>query len=299
MLWTNFLPKPWGSLWFTQKIVESDAGGGPNISDADQDGYYFDLSYTGDIGKTVAALWTVRNAQNNNSSTVEDTFVSSNLWLHGKYAFDGGLGLEWEANWGFGEASATADQDSLGLYANLSYKMDDWTFGGLFIYASGDDNLSDTDAEAFMSKSSGLGKDFNPFQIMTGDYMGMLNGDKAVVHRAVIWDSPPNLGGLGYFNAGAIAFGLNAKYAMSPKTTLSGEIGMFWATDEPTGWDDNYGTEVGVGMSYKLYDNLTYNAHFSYLITGDFFKIGPPVGSPSDYTTEDVWLAAHSLSMKF
>ena len=47
-------------------------------------------------------------------------------------------------------------------------------------------------------------------------------------------------------------------------------------------------------MSYKLYDNLTYGAHFSYLMTGDFFKWGPV-----DAATEDIYLLAHALSMKF
>ena len=47
-------------------------------------------------------------------------------------------------------------------------------------------------------------------------------------------------------------------------------------------------------MGYKIYDNLTYNAHFSYLATGDFFKMGE-----TNTTTDDVYLIAHALSMKF
>jgi hypothetical protein len=105
MLWTNFLPAPWGSLIFTQKISEADAGenltswvptaSAPPVvitfprttanyaSDQDKDGYYIDLSYTADYGKTTAAIFAVRTAGAAGSS-----FVSSNFWLHGKYGFD-------------------------------------------------------------------------------------------------------------------------------------------------------------------------------------------------------------------
>ena len=47
-------------------------------------------------------------------------------------------------------------------------------------------------------------------------------------------------------------------------------------------------------MQYKLYNNLTYNAHFSYLKTGDFWEKGL-----QNLDTQDVYLLAHALSMKF
>jgi opacity protein-like surface antigen len=80
---------------------------------------------------------------------------------------------------------------------------------------------------------------------------------------------------------------------MSPKMSLSAELGYFAATEEPTGWDDEFGWEIGIGMGYKLMDNLSYNAHFSYLWTGDFFTEG------NSLQTEDIYLLAHALSMKF
>ena len=54
------------------------------------------------------------------------------------------------------------------------------------------------------------------------------------------------------------------------------------------------GWEFGLGMDYKVMDNLTYNAHFSYLAAGDFFK-----GDDSTNDTSNVYLLAHALSMKF
>ena len=74
----------------------------------------------------------------------------------------------------------------------------------------------------------------------------------------------------------------------------TGEIGYFAATDELAGWDSDMGWEFGLGMDYKIMDNLTYNAHFSYLAAGDFFK-----GDDSTNDTSNVYLLAHALSMKF
>jgi hypothetical protein len=86
MLYTNFMPENWGSLWFTQKVEENDAGGGPSEGgDSDVDAYYFDLSYKADIGKTIGALVFGRNASDG------EAFTSTNLWVYGKYAFDGGF----------------------------------------------------------------------------------------------------------------------------------------------------------------------------------------------------------------
>ena len=51
-------------------------------------------------------------------------------------------------------------------------------------------------------------------------------------------------------------------------------------------------------MGYKIYNNLSYNAHFSYLATGDFFK-SDATGVAGVGSTEDVYLFAHALSMKF
>ena len=62
-----------------------------------------------------------------------------------------------------------------------------------------------------------------------------------------------------------------ASYKVSPKMSINGYVAYFGATDEPTGQDDDMGIEFGVGMSYKLYSNLTYSAHASFLSTGDFF----------------------------
>ena len=331
------LPEGMGMLVFTEKLAETDAGGKSGsltniydhgtlgdpdvpiadqegnffapgyISDQDADAYYIDFSYTADMGKTVAALWIVRNATKGTVG-VADTYTSSNLWLNGKYAF-GDIGFEWEADLGFGEASPTKDQKTLGFMADLNMTSGDWKFGALYYYGSGSDG-NESDATSFMATSKGMGRDYNPYQIMNGDYMNMLNADNPLSGNTI----NPALIQADGSNVGAWSLGVYAGFKVSPKLSLSGEIGYFGANEtlrsyefhcdssgeycedsfDFSGQDKELGWEFGVGMSYKLYDNLDYVAHFSYLLTGDYFKLGA-----ENYNKEDVYLFAHALSMKF
>ena len=281
----NMLPENWGSLLFIQKVVEQDAGA--IASDQDVDAFYVDLSYKAGFGKTTGALWAVRRA--NVSPATTDPYTTTNFWLTGNYAFDA-LSLEYELNMAFGDASATEDAKAWGFYADAGWKMQDWQLGGLFIYGSGDDNPNDTDRKSIMSNANGTGKDFNPTQILFGDYMRILNGDMGGLSPDSINDSIKNGSG----NAGVMAFQGYAKFALSPSLSFTGDITYAMADKEPSGYDSDYGIEAGVGMGYKLMDNLTYNAHFSYLWTGDYFKEGV-----SSNNVENVYLLAHALSMSF
>ncbi len=277
----NMLPENWGSLIFLEKLTEQDAG--TYGSDDDRDAYYVDLSYTAPFGKTIGALWVVRNAQN----TASDPYTTTNFWGYGDYTF-GAISFEWELDWGFGDANATDDKKSLGLYGDLGYKMQDWNFGVMAFYASGDDDPTDGDVESAMSNVNGTGKDFNPFQILTGDYMGILNGDNPLAGNSI-----NNAIKIGSGNAGVLAVKGYAGFAMSPALSVNGYVGYAQADAEPAGYDSDYGIEAGIGFSYKVMDNLTYGAHFSYLWTGDYFSEG------GEYDTQDIYLVAHALSMSF
>ena len=120
--------------------------------------------------------------------------------------------------------------------------------------------------------------------------MQILNGDMGGLSPDSI--SPAIQNGSG--NAGVMAFAGYAKFALSPALSFSGDLTYAMADKERSGWDSDYGIEAGVGMAYKLMDNLTYNAHFSYMWTGDYFKQGV-----SSTSTENVYLLAHALSMSF
>jgi hypothetical protein len=295
----KWMPENWGMLLFTQKVTEQDAAyGALGGSDADKDAYYIDLSYKAPFGKTTGAFWIVKDATAMTQGPATGTpnaesYYTSNFWLTGNYNFDA-LNLEYELNLAFGDATATKDASGWGFYTDVNYKIQDFKIGGIFFILSGDDDLSDNDNKALLSTSTGTGKDFNPYQILTGDYMRMLNGDMGGLTADRI---NPMIANSSY-NAGVWSLGGYVDYAMSPELTIRGILGYAAATDEPSGFDADYGFEAGIGMGYKLMDNLTYNAHFSYLWTGDFF-LGDKTDPYNDSCTQDVWLVAHALSMSF
>jgi len=291
-LYLNMLPENWGSLIFTQKYNEGDAADGfatsGIASDQDKDAYYIDLSYKADFGKTVGAFWFVRNAGNALSDIVP--YTSANFWLTGNYNF-APFTLEYELDYGFGEYSDTIDQKTLGIMADLGYKMQDWTFGGTVAYLSGNGNPTATDDhESAMSNANGAGKDWNPTNILFGDYMNILNGDNNLsgdtINDAIITTNGEN--------AGAWMLKGYASMAMSPAMSINGYVAYAAATDEPANYDKDYGIEASIGMGYKIMDNLMYNAHFSYLWTGDYFKEGV-----ANANTNNIYLVAHALSMSF
>jgi hypothetical protein len=328
MLWGNWMPENWGMLAFLQKTQERDATN--TSSDGDLDHYYLDISYKADMGKTTAAILAGRNATPRSLHWNPDIgdggdyevgqvgsggdYTTAKFWLTGKYAWDA-LHLEYEVDYNFGDCNTRdCTQKNLGLYADLGYNAGDFTFGAKGMYASGDDDWFDSDDESWMG-AAGLGRDFNPQQIMTGDYLLILNGDNPLAVNSIRFDvqQAGMWGVVGYVG-----------YNVSPKLTLRADIGTYSSLEELSGYDDSYGQEYGVGLEYKLYDNLVYAAHFSYMKTGDFFessadvvKKGAEDDNPNhwgdthgearrnhihkshDGSTEDIYLVAHALSMKF
>jgi len=295
MWWLNMLPENWGSLLFIQKITERDVAS--SASDLDSDGYYVDLSYKADFGKTIGAIWATRSG--NAVDAGGDKLQTYQARLYGNYNFNA-LNIEYEVNWNFGQSSQLdangnfQDDKGLGTAVSAGYQMQDWNFGGLFFYMSGDSDPSDGDKKNMLTRA-GTGHDWNPYQIMTGDYMGILNTDNP--NRVPgSWNANSLLVLDDGFSSGVWSLGANVKFNMSPALQLTGELGYFAANKTISGinQDKELGWEVGIGMGYKIMDNLTYNAHFSYLATGDYFKAGD-----LNLNTENVYLLAHALSMKF
>ena len=207
-----------------------------------------------------------------------------------------GLATEFDYKWGTTEFSSGApDSDTDGLAFILSGmgKFDALSASLHYAYISGDDQSS-RDNEAY-DKNNGMGWDFEPLYILTGNATNILNGYRGA-----------SLVGTTVRTAGAHAVVALADYAVSEDLTLHGGVGWGMA-DEPDqriGFDalgrpvmldvdDEYGWEFDLGLAYKLYSNLTYELHFGWWAVGDFAEVG------GLFETEDVFLLSHHLSMKF
>ncbi len=275
MWWTNFLPEGWGMLLFTQKMDEDDWTS--SGSSDDKDAYYADLSYKGSYGKSTLAYWHVQD------NGLSEDVTSQDIWFHGVYNI-ANFSINTELDYAFGEASTTMDAKAYAFMIDGAAQFGDLNVGLLYFRLSGDDD-GDSDEEAFMAlKGNGTGKDFNPYQILTGDYMGILNPDRGPVSSSRINSTIED--------AGVQSVGLHASYKASDRLTLSGIVGTAWTLEE-VGIDDHFGWEFDLGASYKVMDNLTYGAHFGYLATGDLFE---------DLTGEnsnDIVFLAHQLTLTF
>ena len=285
MWWPSFMPKPFSLLAFIQKSTEGDAADKDvnKAADNDNDVYKLQVGHKSDKGQSAIEYIYNRNATAAATEPVENHHVG--VW--GKYGL-GNFSVEAELAYKFGENTSTVDWDAFAGMVDVTAKFGPLTPGIMYFYAQGDDDSTDNDNNAAMAAYSGTGDDFKPLYILTGDHTGILNNDLA--------DFTPeaHYGGNIIPNAGVHAIVLHADYKVSDKLTLSGAVAYAMADKEQAGWDDEYGIEYNVGAAYKLLDNLTYEAHFGFLDTGDFFKQGA-----SNLNTNDITLVSNHLTMSF
>jgi hypothetical protein len=168
--------------------------------------------------------------------------------------------------------------------------FDNLTAGFIGFYCQGDDTV-DNDNEGYACKG-GTGNDYNPFLIATGDYFGLLNGDKGGYLAALGFSGVTGNGD----NPGAIAAALFGVLQASDKMSFNAAIGHVWA-DADFGYDDKIGLEVDLGMTYKLMDNLAYTAQFGYLNPGNM--IDDVAADNGLGSTNDIYVLLHSLTMTF
>ena len=176
------------------------------------------------------------------------------------------------------DAAADEDIESLGLMTDVGMNMDKLDVGMMFIYGSGDDHPTDTNHDDLGQ----LGEQFQPYNILTGANTGMMVTDSVDAMDAMT-------------TAGIISLGVHADFAVSDQLSVNSALVYAMAESEQSGWDDEYGWEIDLGMSYELMDNLTYQVDFGYLVTGDFFE--GAAGSGLD--AEDVYTLTHRLTMEF
>ncbi len=273
MWWPSFLKSgPWSVLLDVVKDTENEATG--NGTD-DIDKYDARVYYkTKDLYAGLRV--NVMNGTTHDQEKV--TYFGFADWKTGNYF------VNFEFAKADGDASATVDYDSLAYILQAGGNFDNLTADLMYFYAEGDAAGSTTEVGNALG-GNGTGQLFEPLYILTGRTTGMLNPDVNGV----------NPGAFNMTRDGVQAIVLSADYTVSDRMTLHGALGWAEADEVQTaGQDDEYGWEFNVGAAYKLLDNLTYEAHFGYFDTGDYFKSGNAATQ-----TEEVYLLTHALTMTF
>jgi hypothetical protein len=281
MLWPSFLASgPFSTLFYIQKNTDNFQVNGDE-TDTDSDTYTARLYYKTDSVDSGLHYSFMNDMTDDTLSnrkqelTAYGKFKMNNFFLNGELTHFFG-----EKDW---DAAATLDKDydSWAGMLQVGGKFDALTPSLMYFYSQGDDNAADDELNNALS--TGTGDLFEPLYILTGRHTGMLNNDLFDGYTETM------------STAGVHAVVAAVDYAVSNQLSLHGAIG--WAQADETrivGQDDEYGWEYNVGAAYKLLDNLTYEAHFGYLDTGDFFN----EGGAADIT-ENVYVLTHSLTMTF
>jgi hypothetical protein len=270
---------------FYQKSKEVDG----YTADSDLDSDYYEVygAFTG-YGKTSLAYGFKQDKTNDiaGGSLVEVSRIKG----YGKYPIMDMLKLEFEFDHLFGDKDLNngmgtqIDIDSWAFMTALDANFGAASANFMYFYISGDENGTTDGESSAYSTTNGTGNDFEPLYILTGTQTSILNNDMGSTNEF----------GVAARTAGAHGFVAAADFQASEKLGFHGALGYAQAADEKEGWDSEYGWEVNAGASYKLLDNLTYNLHFGYLDTGDFFK-GPSIARE----TNSITLWYNNLTMTF
>jgi len=155
--------------------------------------------------------------------------------------------------------------------------------GALAFFSSGDDKSTSDKNEG----GNKIGTDFQPCLILfnydLGRWNGLLGG--------------PNSASSTYNTDNVLAGQIFAGIKPIPKLDLKASYTVAQADKDgsSTGWQSkNYGSELDLTATYKIYDNLSYMVGFGYLWAGDWFK-----GTNSAAAIDNDYLLTHKLTLSF
>jgi hypothetical protein len=264
-------------LFRVEKDVEADGLSDNTIEDQDKDAYIAAAVYKmegmegGLLWKYVRDVTTSIATQNVHvlspyvKATVGPAYVEGQIyWATGDVEYDDFLG--WKDD----------DLSELQIYLMAKADVGPGYVGAMFAYAEGDDDPADDDIKGILS-----GSDWNPCLILFNDtqpttvgrYSGATTG--TALDNAYLWQ----------------VFG-----GMSPMENLSlmASFTYAYADEKLDNVDDNYGSEIDITASYKIYDNLDYTVGFGYLFAGDYYK-----GDDKDNDIDDTYLLMNKLQVDF
>ncbi len=144
--------------------------------------------------------------------------------------------------------TADVDLEGLGFYFDAMWNYGMGELGLWYMWTQGDDDVTDDKVKGRVA----TGGDFCPLLIVYD--IGLLN------------DANNNW-----------SLGLWVDHNITEKLMLHAAFGYVKINETEmfgADVDDHFGNEFDVGLVYKIFDNLTYEALFGYFVAGDFNKFG-------------------------
>ncbi|MGD1152253.1 MAG: hypothetical protein ABR911_05180 [Syntrophales bacterium] len=174
-------------------------------------------------------------------------------------------------------------KDGLSGYASATVDFAPMYAGLTLVFVAGDDlSTNDKDEAGFPGVT-----DFNPLLILWNYDLQRWNGAIG-----------PN-GGIsmasGIMNAQVAQVFVGVKPIPKLDVKASYAIAQADKDGAATGWQSkNYGSELDITATYKIYDNLSYMVGFAYLWAGDYFK-----GTNAGVQIDNDYLVTHKLTLTF
>ncbi|MFA4917034.1 MAG: hypothetical protein WC560_10235 [Syntrophales bacterium] len=184
-------------------------------------------------------------------------------------------------------AGPGVDAESYGGYVKVELPQAPASFGAILAYMKGDNQGTTDKMEGGFMSYLHWGENFNPCLILWNydynhDWVGPLAGNAT---------TNPTSGYMDNVLFAQLYAGLN----LNPKTKLKASLAYAKADKKPLGFVDvEYGTELDITASYKIYNNLEYMIGAAYLWAGDYFK-----GTNPNYHIDDNYLLMHKLTLTF
>jgi hypothetical protein len=279
----------------TAKYFEGDPGETKYHGD-DVDAYMLIGTYNLDKDNTIGLNYTWIKSDDKTPATISgaDSFNFQNLGLHanGKIA---GIAYALEGDMQFGKIGMKDGDDTdfkgYGILAKVAYKLDPVNIRASFAMGSGDDDPDDDENNEFQTT---LGSDvhytFNyEYKVRTAVPVVAANGSQGQVITSGIKNT--GIANTTYYNLGI-------DYMPVKDLTLMLDGYIIQATKEINdGGEKDVGSEVDLGISYKIDKNLTYSVTGGVFWAGDFYTDGDnPLVTDDKKTVTQVM---HALTLSF
>lgn len=277
---------PLALLFIWEKAKEDN-----DISDGDYDKYMPAVIYKFKGGD--AGLLYIYAAKNDTRSTkgfktakhVLNPYMKAKfgpVYVEGEFVYQFGDLMKYDD----GVTGTNVTAAGYGAYVLAKMNVGPAYFGASFAISTGDDpTTTDKNEEGPISTTQ-----YSP---------GIIFGDAN--YRT--WAQKGNIGNGGNIAAGYdnlnkvnfLAYNVFGGFNVTPKLNLDLQFWYLQADQTPSGFvSKDYGYEVDMTATYKIYDNLSYMVGMGYFVTGDYFK-----GKSSSNKVGNDYLVLNKLTLNF
>jgi hypothetical protein len=240
------------------------------------------------------------------SATLSSDSFTRRVWLVDPYvkATFGPVYIEAEGAYAWGDwydysLATTKDIDvtAMGIYVNAKVDLAPAYVGLKFAWVRGDDYTTTDKVEGNIMAALLAGQVFNPCLMMWNDDLNSYLSSYAG------WVSSTGKNTIGLatepqsnFFDNAWLYQIYGGFKFTPKLELYASVTYAQADEKlAENWAArDYGTELDVTLTYKIFDNLSYMIGAGYWWVGDYFK-----GTSATNKIDDTYLLMHKLTLTF